>query len=177
METRKGFWFALVFCACLTIFSACGYQVAGRANRLPPDVKTIAIPVFTNDTSTFKIEQKLTSAVTREFIERTGYRITHNPSHADAILKGTVKSVNSGAVAFDLNTGRATTLQVQVVSSVELVDLHSKKVLFSNPNYLFREQYQISPSTSALFEEKGPALDRLSQDFAQTLVTEILENF
>jgi hypothetical protein len=88
-----------------------------------------------------------------------------------------VKDVRSGAVTFDLQTGRATTLQVQVIASVELVDLRKKKVLFSNPNYIFREQYQISQSTSALFEEEQPALDRLSRDLARTLVTEILENF
>jgi len=57
------------------------------------------------------------------------------------------------------------------------VDQHTRKVLFTNPNYTFREQYQISQNPSALFEEQDPALDRLARDLARTLVTEILENF
>lgn len=157
--------------------SSCGYQVAGRGARIPPDVKTVAIPIFVNKSPRFRIEQKLASAVTREFIERTKFRVTPDPSEADAVLKGTVTDVRAGVVTFDLTTGRATTLQIQVTANVELTDSHTKKVLFSNPNYIFREEYQISQSTTELFEEDQSALDRLSRDMARTLVTDILENF
>jgi Lipopolysaccharide-assembly len=164
------------FCV-LPSFLACGYHVAGGGNRLPPDVKTIAVPIFTNESPRFRIEQMVAEAVTREFMERTSYRITANPREADAVLRGTIKDVRSGVVTFDLNTGRATTMQIQVTADVKLVDTHSKKVLFSNSNYIFREQYQINPSSSGQFEEDQPALRRLSQDLARTLVTEIVENF
>jgi alanine dehydrogenase len=162
---------------CLVGFTSCGYHVAGQATRIPPDVKTIAVPIFTNETSRFRIEQKLAAAVTREFVERTKYRVTPDPAGADAVLKGTVKDVRSGVVTFDLTTGRATTLQIQVTANVQLVDLHTQRVLFSNPNYVFREEYQVSSSTSEEFQEDEPALTRLSQDLARTLVTDILENF
>ncbi len=151
--------------------------MAGRGERLPPDLKTIAVPVFENESSKFRIEQRLAAAVTREFIERTRYRITPDPSQADAVLKGRVKDVRAGVVTFDLKTGRATALQIQVTANIELVDQRSKKLLFSNPNYIFREEYQVSQTTAELFEEDQPALDRLSRDLARTLVTEILENF
>ena len=167
----------LPFAFCLLIFLSCGYRVAGRGERLPPDVKTIAVPVFANSTPKFRIEQRVTAAITREFIERTKYRITPNPAGADAVLKGEIKDVRAGVVAFDLATGRATTLQVQVIAKIDLVDQHTQKVLFTNPNYTFREQYQISQNPSAIFEEQDPALDRLSRDLARTLVSEVLENF
>ncbi len=64
-----------------------------------------------------------------------------------------------------------------MLAQVDLIDEHTKQVLFSNHNYIFREEYQISQNPSALFEEQDPALDRLSRDLARTLVTEILENF
>ena len=166
----------LLFAFCL-LSTACGYHAAGRGDRLSPDIKPIAIPIFTNKSPKFKIEQKLASAITREFIERTKFQITPDPAHADAVLRGTVIDVRAGVVTFDLNTGRATTLQIQVTASVELVDSHTKKKIFSNPNYIFREEYQISQSNSSLFEEDQPALDRLSRDMARTLVTDILENF
>jgi outer membrane lipopolysaccharide assembly protein LptE/RlpB len=161
----------------LILFLACGYHLAGRGDRLPPDVKTIAVPIFTNSTSRYRIEQKVSAAVTRELIERTRFRVTPDPAGADAVLKGEIKEVRAGVVAFDLSTGRATTLQVQVLAQVDLIDEHTKQVLFSNHNYIFREEYQVSQNPSALFEEQDPALDRLSQDLARTLVTEILENF
>ena len=162
---------------CLLSLTACGYHVAGTASRIPPDVKTIAVLPFKNLSSTFHIEQQVTSAVTREFLERTHFRILPNPAEADAVLKGTVTDVRARAITFDVNTGRATSLQVRVTADVKLEDLHSHKILFSNSNYVFREEYQVSESPSALFQEDQPALDRLARDLARTLVTDILENF
>jgi len=162
---------------CLLLLPACGYHVAGRADRLPPDIKTIAVPAFENDTRQFRIEQQLTQAVTQEFIERTKFRVTPDPSGADAVLNGTVKDVRSGVVTYDLTTGRATTMQIQVTANVQLVDLHSHKTLFSNSNFIFREEYQLSQPNPSTFPENQPALNRLSRDVARTLVTDILENF
>ena len=168
----------LLFASCILSFlSSCGYQVAGRGERLPPDIKTIAVPIFVNQSPTFRIEQKLAAAITREFIERTKFRITPNPTGADAVLKGTVKDVRSGVITYDLTTGRASSLQIQVTTDVKLQDLHTKKVVYANPNFVFREEYQVSQTTSGLFEEDQAALDRLSRDLARTLVTEVLENF
>jgi outer membrane lipopolysaccharide assembly protein LptE/RlpB len=173
----KGARCLLLTACCLLFFTACGYHVAGQATRIPPDVKTIAVPAFKNMSSTFRIEQQLTSAVTREFLERTHYRILPNPADADAVLKGTIKEVRSRALTFDSNTGLATSLQVQVTADVKLEDVHSHKLLFSNSSYVFREEYQVSETASTLFEEDKPALERLSRDLARMLVTDILENF
>ena len=162
---------------CLLLFPACGYHVAGQATRITPDVKTIAVPPFKNLSTTFRIEQQVTSAVTRELLERAHYRIVPNPADADAVLQGTIKEVRARAMTFDINTGLATSLQVQVTADVKLEDVHSHKLLFANSNYLFREEYQVSENAATLFEEDKPALERLSHDLARTLVTDILENF
>ena len=44
-------------------------------------------------------------------------------------------------------------------------------MLYQNPAYLFREQYQVSRELASFFEEDSPALQRLSQEFARTLVS------
>jgi hypothetical protein len=166
------------FCLLLpAVCLSCGYTVAGRGERLPPDIKTIAVPMFVNQSPTIHIEEKLAAAVSRELLERTKYQITPNPTGADAVLKGTVKEVSRGVITFDLTTGRASSLQIQVIADVKLEDLHSKKVVYANPNFVFREEYQVSQTTTGLFEEDQAALDRLSRDVARTLVTELLENF
>jgi hypothetical protein len=51
------------------------------------------------------------------------------------------------------------------------------KILFENSSYVFREQYEISQDVASFFEEDSPAFRRLSQDFARTLVSDILEGF
>ena len=63
-----------------------------------------------------------------------------------------------------------------VTLKVSLTDREGK-VLYENPAYLFREQYQVSRELSSFFEEDSPALQRLSRDFARTLVCNVLEGF
>ena len=167
---------AVVFLATF-ILPGCGYHVAGKAVLLPSDVQTIAVPAFQNRSHQFRIEQKVTAAIKQEFIERTKFRMTSNPAGADAELHGLIKAVRKNVLTFDPQTGRATTLQIQVVAAVTLEDLHTHKPLYANSNYTFREQYQISPMNPVLFEEDQPAIDRLSRDMARTLVTDILEDF
>ncbi len=157
--------------------AGCGYHIAGRASRLPASVHVIAVPAFTNATQTYHIEQTLTAAVVREFLTRTQYRIENQvDDSADAVLHGTVLTTQIAPVTYDSRTGRASTALVTVTASVQLVDRQGK-VLFEQPNYVFRDQYQVSRELSSFFEEDSPAFDRLSRDFARTLVSDILEAF
>jgi outer membrane lipopolysaccharide assembly protein LptE/RlpB len=167
----------LAVLVCLAIpFGGCGYHVAGKASQLPTSVHTVAIPVFTNQTHSYRIETILTNAVVREFNSRTNYRIVTDPREADAILRGYVITTQTAPVTYDSQTGRASTALVTVTMNVSLYD-KAGKTLYRNNNYLFREQYQISRELSSFFEEESPALDRMSRDFARTLVSNVLEAY
>jgi outer membrane lipopolysaccharide assembly protein LptE/RlpB len=155
----------------------CGYHTAGHATRVPQDVKTIAIPAFRNETLTYHIEQMLTSSVVREFNTRTHYRILNEVADdPDATLTATVLSTVASPLTYDTATGRAASVLVVVSMRVRLTDRNGK-VLYENPSYLFREQYEVSQDLSSFFEEDSPAFRRLSEDFARTLVSNILEGF
>ena len=161
----------------LLVSTGCGYHTAGHTVTLPDNVKTIAVPSFVNDTRTYKIEQTLTAAVVREMVTRTHYQILNRPdAEADATLRGEVLSSSASPLTYDSQTGRAASVLVTVSMKVSLTD-KSGKVLYQNPAYLFREQYQVSRELTSFFEEDSPALERLSQDFARTLVSNILEGF
>ena len=162
--------------AACVIAAGCGYHTAGHANLLPADLRTIAVPAFVNQTQTYKIEQTLTAAVVQEFATRTNYRITTDPASSDAVLHGTVLSTYTTPLTYDTKTGRAASVLVIVNMSVSLTDRQGR-VLYQNPSYIFREQYQISQELSSFFEEDSPAFQRLSREFARSLVSNILEAF
>ena len=112
-----------------------------------------------------------------EFTTRTHYHILHSPSDAaDATLLGTVYSTYTAPLTYDSQTGRVVSALITVSMKVSLTDKHGK-VLYHNPAYVFREQYEVSDELNSFFEEDSPAFDRLSQDFARTLVSNILEGF
>ena len=175
---RDGYLRALCGAALLMVLclGGCGYHVAGGKNSLPPNIQTIAVPAFVNRTSNYRIEQRLTEAVVHELLARTKYRVVPRPEDADAVFHGEVTSIESSALVFDSSTGRATTVLVTVNMKASLQD-RAGNVLFSNDKFVFREPYEVSTDLTVFFQQEGPALDRMSRDFAQRLVSDVLENF
>jgi outer membrane lipopolysaccharide assembly protein LptE/RlpB len=157
--------------------ASCGYHVAGRGNALPQEWQTIAIPALKNRTSNYRIEQRFTQALVREMISRTKYRVVPDEKNADAVLEGEISSLQTTPVLFDPVTSRATLMLVTVSLKVRLLDRSSGKPVYQNSNFLFRNEYEISTDIPSFFQEEGPALDRMSREFARSLVSALLEKF
>lgn len=155
---------------------SCGYHVSGHADLLPKNIKTIAIPAFNNATTRYRLSDKLSAAMTREFISRTRYQIVADPRNADAVLNGSLVHYYSYPTVFDQATGRASGIQVTVNVSITLRD-RAGKALYERPSLEFKERYEISIDQRAYFEENETAMDRLSRDVARTIVSAVLENF
>jgi outer membrane lipopolysaccharide assembly protein LptE/RlpB len=168
-------WLALVV-APLTA-AGCGYHVAGHASQLSSEWKDVAVPAFKNDTTTYRVEQRMTQAVIREFITRTKYRVVQDTKSADAVLHGEVLSIETDPVLFQATTGEVTTMLVTVHTKVELIDSKTEKPVYKNDDMVFRDEYQISSDVKSFFQEEDPALDRMSRDLASRLVSSVLENF
>jgi hypothetical protein len=147
------------------------------SSHLPADWQTIAIPAFKNDTTRYRIEQRMTEAVIREFISRTKYRIVQDPAQADAVLHGEVLSVDATPMLFNATTGEVTTMLVTVHTKVALVDTKTQKPVYHADDMVFRQEYQISTDVQSFFQEQDPALERMSRDFASKLVANVLEGF
>jgi hypothetical protein len=184
---------AFLCAATALVLSACGYHAGGVASQLPPGLKVIAVPAIKNDTPRYRIEQRMTEAVVHEFIARTKYRIVSTEGAADAVLHGEITSFEAIPAVFDTTpaptagsttaasstavSARATTMLVSVHMKVSLQDRETQKVLYKSDDYLFRQLYEISTDPSKFFDEQGPALERMSRDFAARLVSDVVENF
>src|SRR5580692_12665145 len=157
--------------------AGCGYHVAGRSDSLPKSIHVIAVPALENKTSSYRIEQRLTSATIHEFLAKTSYRVVSDPANGDAVLRGKVLSLEAVPLLFDTASGRATTMLVTVKCEVTFTESATQKVLYHNDNFVFRNEYEISTDLKSFFEEQDPALDRLAQDFAVRLVAAVRENY
>ncbi len=172
--------FAGLLCALLVATLAaggCGYHVAGHGSNLPGEWTTIAVPAFKNDTVQYRIEQRFTQAVIREFITRTRYHIVSDPASADAVLHGEILSIDTSPVLFDANTGQVTTMLVTVHAKVSLIAAKAQKPAYENDDMVFRSEYQIPSNVNTFFQQEDPALERMAHDFASNLVANILEGF
>ncbi len=163
--------------------SACGYTLAGRGSFLPGYIKTIGVPAFTNRTTIFNLETLLTQKVRSEFIGRGKYQILPQANDVDAVLNGDVTAVTITPVGFNpTQNNLATSYSVTMTARIEFRDLHENKVIWENPAVMFRQDY---PATSgrnttdpvAFFQQDANALERMSSEFARTIVSSILEAF
>ncbi len=157
--------------------AGCGYHAGGGAAMMPKDVKTIAIPAFSNGTTNHALATRLPAEISREFLSRTRYGVTANPDQADAVLSGALVNFAAYPTVSDPNTGRATAVQVVVTVNVTLRDRRTGAVLFVRNGAEFRERYEISLDPKAYFDESGTAIERISGDVARTVVSAVLENF
>lgn len=185
MRFRTGASAGLVLCVlgvlCVGAAGGCGYALAGRGSFLPPYIKTIGIPTFANRTTVFNVETLLSQKVRSEFIGRGKYTVLPQATDVDALLVGEVTAVTIQPASF--TTGQlASRYVITMTARVELRDLRENSVLWENPSLVFRQDYEATSGASSLdaaafFGHDANALDRLSTEFARTIVSAILEAF
>jgi hypothetical protein len=89
------------FLACifpvLVLASCAGYQMGESKPASLARVRTIAVPMFGNQTLHPRAEALATSAVAAAFVQDGTYRISDR-DHCDAVLEGTVGGINYKAI-------------------------------------------------------------------------------
>lgn len=159
----------------------CGYSLAGRGSFLPAYIRNIGVPPFTNSTAVFDVDRRVTDKVRSELSGRGKYKVFPTSAGNDAVLTGEITSVAIVPILFNQQQ-QASRYAMMMTARVEFQDLKTGKVLWSNPALQFREEYE--PSTAGVigdatvfFGQDTNALDRMSTEFARSVVSALLEAF
>ena len=159
---------------CLMVqLTACGYKVQSSVRKLPSGIHSLGIPTFGNSTSQYRIEQRITSAVLKEFSERTSIPVNSKSTGVDAVLQGDIRLINQSPVTYAVDA-YGSAFVVTVAVAVKLVRSSDSAVLWENPDFLFTERYVLTSKVNDYFSQEGPALDRLARDFAASLASTVL---
>jgi len=154
----------------------CGYALTGRSSTLPPDLKSIGVPLFVNKTNRTEIEQRITEQVVNEFITRGRVRIVSGEEGADAVLNGTIFTYTITPVVIN-DQGRATRYEIMITARVVLKEVGTDRTLWSEDRFLFKQQYEVAELASTFIDREIIGIDAVSVDFAARVVTSILEGF
>ncbi len=164
--------------------AGCGYHQVGSATHIPANVRTVAVPIFQSKVLAYNTEVAFTEAVVRELNTRTRYRVltavnprtaaTEQP--ADATLRGTILTQSVTPLTYDASSGQTSSYLVTITADVALVG-HDGAVLYRNHAFAWREQYQSTQDLSGFVQEDAAAVRRMSRDFAQSLVSDMMESF
>ena len=161
----------------LLALTGCGYHTAGSATHIPANVRTLAVPIFTTHAQAFHTEMAFTQATIRELDTRTRYRILQSTTpDADATLTGSILSQTVSPLTYDSTSGQTSSYLLTITARL-LLTAHDGRVLYRNDALVFREQYQSTQDLSNFLQEDTAAVRRISQDFARTAVSDMLESF
>jgi hypothetical protein len=161
--------------------AGCGYSLAGRGSFLPDYIRVIGVPMFGNRTPYSPLEQIFTEKVRVEFQSRR-YQVLPSETGVDGVVRGDINGLGASPVGFNASQ-QASRYRFTVVVSVSLSDVRQQKVLWENPALSFSDEYELASSSSggldarAFIDQERAAIDRLSSDFARSVVSAILEAF
>lgn len=162
--------------------SSCGYSLAGRGSFLPAYIRTIGIPMFQNRTSVPTVEQLFTEKVRIEFQGRGRYDVRPDEAGVDGVVRGILASIGAVPVGFN-EQQLARRYRFTIVIGVEFFDARQQKTLWENPALSFTDEYELNNGASsaagltAFLDQERAAVDRLSTDFARSVVSAIVEAF
>lgn len=139
------------------LLTACGYGFSGGGSVLPPEIKSIYIPMVTNNTTESTLTPVITEAL-RDRFDRFGVvTVVDTYDAADAVLEVKILRVKRGTRTSVAGTDAALQLDTQLTLFGELRQI--------NGNLLWREP-EISVSRS--FGNTRSAVVASSADFANS---------
>jgi hypothetical protein len=162
--------------------AGCGYTLAGRGSFLPGYIQTIGVPAFGNTTAYQTVEQIFTEKVRIEFQSRGQYTVTPAEAGADGVVRGTITAISAAPVGYT-DTQLARRYRFTIVIGVSFEDVRQQRTLWENPALNFSDEYELASPTSvgldasAFLGQERAAVDRMSTDFARSVVSAILEAF
>jgi hypothetical protein len=166
----------LVVSLLLSSVSGCaGYRFASQYNHLPPEIQSVSIPFFKNDTFESNIEAFFTNALISEFIKNRQFTVL--PQGGDATLYGVVKDYRAGTISYS-REDRAMEYRAYVILELTLKRNDTGEVLWRNPNFVHDEEYRVVTDDIAFTDaSKQNALQKIAAEVAVQIYEELVLGF
>jgi hypothetical protein len=140
-----------------------------------PEIRSIAIPTFINETYEAGIETIVTNALLAELV-RDGRIKVVGEDEADAIMEGTVRSFSISSVAYD-PTGVVLEYRTWVSLDV-MVKRHKRgEVLWSKRGLTESDVYRVSSDVLLTEAEKERAIQKIATELARRIRRGLFEGF
>jgi hypothetical protein len=176
-------------------FSSCAYKLSSKVDTLPQNVRVIYTPLFKNVSTEPGLEVYFTNSLKRELLNSSSVRLVDNESASDAVLHGTVTSVEivseEGAIEakdtqyLPKNTILSTVTKVTVTVKLKLQRKSSSEVLWSSD---FKQSRNYTPPQLTLpvinsannlynLSARRQTLETLSEEMMQLAFDRMVDNF
>jgi outer membrane lipopolysaccharide assembly protein LptE/RlpB len=158
-------------------FSGCGYTLVGHGS-LPKDIKTIAIPIFDNNTLEKGIEDTITQAIIEVYVKGGKVRLV-SETEADAMLRGAIRAYNDKEALTYNDLNEVSSYKLTVTVDIELQDLRNDKILWQTEKLVAEADFAGGPDVDITTEQenKAKALQELAKELAERVLALSTEGF
>lgn len=142
--------------------SACVWKYGFAGGGFPPEIRTVAVLPFENQTFEPTLSSDINTAVREAMENRLGLRQA-SESQADAVVTGTITryepDVPIAYTGTEANQVQVTRRKLQIVVSIQILDRRNDKVLWERQSLSVDGDYQ-TPNEA---DGKRQALEKLTQ--------------
>ncbi len=166
MKSIQGhFLFSII--SFLLAVTGCGYRFGAEGFGPSPEIRSIAIPTFTNLTYEAGIETIVTNAILGELIHDGRVKIVGEDA-ADAIMEGTVTSFATSSVAYD-PMGMVLEYRTWITLDVVLKRNRRGEILWSERGLSESDVYRVSSEVLLTEAEKNRAIQKIAGELARRI--------
>ncbi len=168
--------------ALLLALTGCGYALVGRGIAVDPDIKVIGVPLFKDRTGKVGLDQIVTDKVIEELLKRGRFEVVQSDEGVDALVDGELTNYRAVPVGFGNDGGgeattQATQYSIVLTSKVIYSKVGQDQPIWQSSSFRFRDEYDVGDDPEAFFDREDQALERLAGQYAESLVSTMLEAF
>jgi uncharacterized protein YbaP (TraB family) len=132
-------------------------------------VRTVAVPIFENETFEYRLEAMLTEAIIKEIQQTTPWRVV-SAGNADTTLIGTLTDADIRKTATKAGVGYAQEQSVELVVDFDWKDNRTGQTLVSRRQFAAAEIFAASlPVQERIEIGQHAAIQRLARDIVHEL--------
>jgi len=154
---------------------ACGYHWVGGITDVPPDIRSVAIPIFINRTLEEGIESQMTRALVEKFTSAQRIPVLSEEG-AETVLLGSVKAFVTTPITVTLQAQTVTEYRATMVIEFVLKRKSDGKVLRSEEIQEWRN-YPVAANLAVTDLNKREAIQKITVLLAERIHEAVLTNF
>lgn len=162
--------------ALLLLITGCGYRFTPAGEHIGTRIQKVFVDNFSNRTSEAYVENYLRQAFIDEFIKGRRFKLVGKPEMADAVLKGSIKSLTISHLSYDINN-IAMEERVTMIMEIIFEEQDTHKIIWSNKDISGMEDYRITTDQLTSESRRKDALIKLSNDTAEKVYRLIMSDF
>ncbi len=150
----------------VTLVAGCGYY-SFSGSTLPSHIKTVAVPLFENRTTEYRIADRLTEDVINALVKDNTLKVVPE-ERADSILKGSIVGYEREAYTFD-EEEKVKEYIVRIYVEASFEDLRKKRQLWREEKLEGWGTYLAQGETEDDGQER--AIAKISDDLVNKLIS------